>query len=313
MTRLTIFQLCPFSDYLEGQLNDRFDVVRLFEMSDADRQSALARHGDARCGVATGGHIGCPTPLMDALPGLGVVAINGVGFDKVDLEIARARGIRVSTTPGTLTDDVADLAIGLVIGLLRNLPAADAHVRSGAWLAGQMPSGRKVTGRRFGIVGLGHIGSAIADRLRAFGPVHYTGQNRKPVDLPFHESLADLAQAIDVLILASSANAETRHIVNADILKALGPDGYLINIARGSLIDEAALITALADGVIAGAALDVYEEEPQVPEALRKSDRVMLTPHIASATVETRLAMADLVLANLTAFATGTDLPTAIV
>jgi lactate dehydrogenase-like 2-hydroxyacid dehydrogenase len=170
-----------------------------------------------------------------------------------------------------------------------------------------------VTGRRFGIVGLGHIGSAIADRLRPFGPVHYTGPNRKDVDLPFHESLAGLAQAVDVLILASSANAATRHIVNADILKALGPDGYLINIARGSLVDEVALIAALADGVIAGAALDVFEEEPQVPEALRTSDRVMLTPHIASATVETRLAMADLVLANLTAFATGTDLPTAIV
>jgi lactate dehydrogenase-like 2-hydroxyacid dehydrogenase len=196
---------------------------------------------------------------------------------------------------------------------LRSLPAADEHVRSGAWVSGQMPLGRKVTGRRFGIVGLGHIGSAIADRLRAFGPVHYSGPSRKDVDLPYHATLADLAQAVDVLILSSAANASTRHIVNADILTALGPAGYLVNIARGSLIDEDALIAALADGTIAGAALDVFEDEPNVPSALRESDKVILTPHIASATVETRQAMADLVLANLTAFAAGEDLPTAIV
>ena len=241
------------------------------------------------------------------------MAINGVGYDKVDLALARSRGVRVTTTPGTLTDDVADLAVGLIISLLRQIPAADAHVRSGAWPSGEQPLARKVTGRRFGILGLGHIGGAIATRLAAFGPVAYASRNRKPVPYEFHADPGVLAVASDVLVVACSANETTRHMVDAGVLDALGPDGWLVNVSRGSVVDEAALVQALETGRIAGAALDVFENEPQVPEALRASPKVVLTPHIASATIETRKAMADLVLANLDAVLRGEEPPTPVI
>ena len=218
----------------------------------------------------------------------------------------------MTTTPGTLTDDVADLAVGLIISLLRQIPAADAHVRSGAWPSGEQPLARKVTGRRFGILGLGHIGGAIAARLSAFGPVSYTSRHPKPVPYEYHADVGVLAVASDVLVVACSANESTRHLVDAGVLDALGPDGWLVNVSRGSVVDEAALIQALDAGKIAGGALDVFENEPQVPEALRNSPRAVLTPHIASATVETRRAMAELVLANLDAVLQGREPPTPV-
>lgn len=272
----------------------------------------LADHAARVRLIVTGGQTGAPRDLVEALPNLGLIAINGVGYDKVDIAHAAARGVTVTNTPGVLTDDVADLAIGLVIGLLRDLPRADAHVRGGAWAKGDLPLARKVTGRRFGIVGLGRIGSAIADRLRAFGPVAYTGRAQKPVDLPFHPDAASLAAASDVLIVAAAASAETRHLIDARVLEALGPGGVLVNVARGSVVDEAALVAAIEGGRIAGAALDVFADEPNVSSALIDSDRTMLTPHIASATVETRAAMAALVLDNIDAFLAGRPLPTPI-
>lgn len=309
----TVLQLCPFSDYLTQALNERFTIVRWFEL-DAEAQAAwLADNAASVGGIATGGHIGCPTALMEALPKLGVIAINGIGFDKVDLAVAKARGIRVSTTPDVLTNDVADLAVGLTIGLLRALPAAHAHAASGAWEQGEVPLGRSVSGRRFGIVGLGRIGAAIAARLAPFGPVSYFDTEQKPGAYRFVDDVTTLARESDVLVLACPANAHTRHLANAALFEALGPSGYLVNVARGSVVDEGALIDALDAGTIAGAALDVFEDEPRIPQALRHSGRVMLTPHIASATVETRTAMADLVLANLSAFFAGAPLPTAIV
>ena len=303
--RATALQLCPFSAYLETGLADRFDVVRWFELDDAQQQAWLGAHSGAVRAVATGGHIGCPSALMQALPALRVIAINGVGVDKVDLDLAQSRGVRVTTTPGALTEDVADLAVGLIIGLLRAIPAADAYVRAGDWLKGDRPPGRKVSGRRFGIVGLGHIGSAIASRLAGFGPVAYTGPRPKAAPYDFHADLASLARASDVLVIACSANASTRRMVGDAVLDALGPEGYLVNVSRGSIVDEAALIAALEAGRIAGAALDVFEDEPRVPDALRASPKVVLTPHIASATLETRTRMADIVLENLDAFAGG--------
>jgi lactate dehydrogenase-like 2-hydroxyacid dehydrogenase len=170
-----------------------------------------------------------------------------------------------------------------------------------------------VTGRRFGILGLGHIGGAIAARLAAFGPVAYTSRTAKPAPYDFHPDAMALARASDVLVVASAANASTRHLVDASVLEALGPEGWLVNISRGSVVDEAALIAALDDGRIAGAALDVFEDEPNVPEALRASAKVVLTPHIASGTVETRAAMAALVLANLDAVLAGEEPPTPVV
>jgi lactate dehydrogenase-like 2-hydroxyacid dehydrogenase len=178
---------------------------------------------------------------------------------------------------------------------------------------GDRPLARKVSGRRFGIVGLGAIGTAIAERLAAFGSLAYTGPHRKPTPYAFHESLSSLAKASDVLVIACPANASTRHLIDAKVMEALGSDGYLINVSRGSVVDETALIAALEAGKLAGAALDVFENEPHVPAALRASQRVVLTPHVASATVETRVRMADMILANLDAYLTGRPLPTALI
>ncbi len=306
-------QLCPLSPFLEQGLRDRFEVIRWFELDDAARDAVLAAGAEEIVAVVTGGHIGCPDPLMQALPSLGVIAINGVGYDKVDLELARRRGLWVTTTPGTLTEDVADLAVGLIIALLRQIPAGDAHVRAGAWPTGERSLARKVSGRRFGILGLGNIGAAIAARLAAFGPVAYASRTRKPVPYAFHPDAAALAQASDVLVVACSANETTRRLVDEAVLDALGPDGWLVNVSRGSVVDESALVRALEAGRIAGAALDVFEAEPHVPEALRASRQTVLTPHIASATVETRRAMAELVLANLDAFLRGERPPSSVV
>jgi lactate dehydrogenase-like 2-hydroxyacid dehydrogenase len=311
--RAIALQLCPFSAHLEGELARRFELIRWFELPVPAQQQTLQQRAAAVRAVVTGGHIGCPNELMAALPALGIIAINGVGVDKVDLSLAKARGVQVVRTPGVLADDAADLAVGLVIGLLRGIPAADAFVRRGEWEKGSRPLGRKVSGRRFGILGLGEIGSAIARRLAPFGPVAYSGPRRKPVPYPFHAGILDLAQASDVLVISCPANESTYHLVGASVIDALGPQGYLVNVARGSIIDERALAAALAAGKLQGAALDVFEDEPHVPAALRASDRAVLTPHIASATVEVRAQMADLILRNLDAFMSGTPLSAPVV
>lgn len=307
--RPAALQLCPFSAYLETALAQRFEVIRWYSLSDSERKQWLGEKAPTVRAVVTGGHVGCSNELMAALPALGIIAINGVGVDKVDLPFARSRGVRVGTTPGVLTDDVADLAVGLIIGLLRGIPAADAFVRAGAWPKGDKTLARKVTGRRFGVVGLGHIGAAVAARLTPFGEVAYTGPRPKSVPFEYHPDVLSLARACTVLILTASASPATRHLVNSTVLDALGPEGYLINVARGSLVDEVALIAALRAGRLAGAALDVYEDEPHVPEALRHCPNVVLTPHMASATVETRTRMADVVLMNLDACLRGEPEP----
>ncbi len=305
-------QLCPFAAYLQDALASRFRVVRWFELDAPAQQAWLAQHAAGVRAVVTGGHLGCSNQLMAALPGLAIVAVNGVGIDRVDLAFARARGVHVANTPGVLTEDVADLAVGLVIALLRQLPAADAHVRAGHWASqGDRPLAHKVSGRRFGIVGMGRIGAAIAARLAAFGPVAYTGP-RKKSDVPFEfvADLTSLAAGVDVLILALPANAATRHLIARPVLDALGPRGFLVNVARGAVVDEAALAAALAERRIAGAALDVFEDEPHVPAGLRDSPYVVLTPHLATGTIETRTRMADIVLANLDAALAGQRPPT---
>lgn len=305
-------QLCPLSDYLEAELAVRCQLLRWFDMEEGAQRSWLEDHADAVTLVVTGGHLGCSNDLIAALPSLKLIAINGVGYDKVDVGFANGRGVDVSTTPDVLTDDVADLAVGLTIGLLRGLPAADRFVRDGRWLEETFPLGRKVSGRRFGIVGLGRIGRAIADRLSGFGAVAYHGRAAKDAPYRFEPDLAALARDSDILVLACAATQATRNLIDADILKALGADGYLVNVARGSVVDEVALVAALDSAGIAGAALDVFVEEPAVPAALIASDRTHLAPHIASATVETRIAMADLVLANVDALLAGRRPPTAL-
>jgi lactate dehydrogenase-like 2-hydroxyacid dehydrogenase len=300
-TRPTLLQLNPFADFLEAGLAERFEVVRWFELSDAQRAGWLEAHGARVEAIASGAHMGCPNALIEALPRLKMISINGVGLDKVDVAFARARGVEVATTVGGPTLDTADLAVGLVIALLREIPAADRHVRTGHWPGGERPLARKVSGRRFGIVGLGQIGRAVAERLAAFGPVAYTGPSKKDAPYAFTPDLLTLAKDSDVLIVTCPANAATRHMIDAAVLDALGPQGWLVNVARGSIVEESALIAALEAGRIAGAGLDVFEHEPDVPEALRTHPRTVLIPHMGSATVETRRRMAEMVLENLDA------------
>ena len=306
-----LLQLSAFSPDLEVELERDFEVLPVLALDDAD--SVIGdRAADVRA-IATGGHIGAPAGLVDRLPGLGIIAINGVGFDKVDMDQAKRRGIRVTTTPDVLTDDVADLAVGLVIALLREIVAGDAFVRSGRWSDGSRPLARTVSGRKFGIVGMGRIGGAIARRLAAFGEVSYHGRSDKGLPFAFEPELLALARRCDVLIVACAATPSNRNLIDRSVLEALGPGGYLVNVARGSLVDEDALLSALSDGTIAGAALDVFADEPHVPKAFASLQNVVLTPHIGSATVETRGAMARLMLDNLRAFVAGAPLPTALI
>ena len=258
-------------------------------------------------GLAGSGDSKVPASLMAQLPALEVISIMGVGYDGVDVAAAKARGIMVTHTPNVLNDDVADLAIGLMLSAARQLPAADRHVRSGQWLQGAMPLARKMSGARLGLVGMGRIAQAIAQRAKGFGmSVAYTARSAKP-DLPFvyHSSAATLAAAVDFLIVITPGGAGTRHLIDATVLKALGPKGFLVNVARGSVVDETALIEALENGTIAGAGLDVFEDEPRVPERLLALHKVVLTPHIGSATGDTRQAMADLAFNNLAAHFAG--------
>jgi lactate dehydrogenase-like 2-hydroxyacid dehydrogenase len=239
----------------------------------------------------------------------------GVGYDGVDVAAAKARGILVTHTPDVLNDDVADLALALALNIARRIPQADRYVREGRWAQqGPMPLATKMSGARMGIVGMGRIGQAIAERARAFGmSVAYTARSAK-TNLPytFHDQVTALAAQSDFLVVITPGGAATRKLIDAKVLQALGPTGYLINVARGSVVDEAALLAALQAGTIAGAALDVFENEPHVPEALRALDNVVLVPHIGSATVATRQAMANLAFENLRAFFAGGTPPTPV-
>ena len=302
---LTVAKLAPS---LMESLNAAFVVHdRLHESDPAE----FAKIAPEIRGIAGSGESRVPRALMDQLPALEIVSIMGVGYDGVDIAAALERRVPVTHTPGVLNDEVADLAIGLMLSVARRIPQADQYVRTGRWSKeGAMPLTRKVSGARLGIVGLGRIGQAIASRAEAFGmSIAYTARSAKPgLSYSFYPTAQALAAQVDFLVVITPGGAGTRHLINADVLKALGPKGYLINVARGSVVDEAALIDALQKGVIAGAGLDVFEKEPHVPEALWSMDNVVLTPHIASATWQTRQAMADLAASNLRAHFAGQPL-----
>mgnify|MGYP003332926109 FL=1 len=287
---------------LEAALAERYDLTRLADQPDP--AAFLAEHGGRFTAYVAGAAHGLPAATLAALPNLRVVSQFGVGLDKLDLPALRARGVAVGFTPDVLNDCVADLAFTLLLDSLRGVAAADRFVRRGDWLRGPYPLTRRATGLRLGVVGMGRIGREIAERSRGFRmDVRY--HTRRPVaGLPWaHEpSLHALARWCDALVLITSGGASTHHLVDASVLQALGPQGFLINVARGSVVDQAALVQALQQGTIAGAGLDVYEDEPRVPEALRALDNVVLAPHMASGTRETRQAMADLVMENLAAF-----------
>jgi hydroxypyruvate reductase len=265
-------------------------------------------------GISANGESKVPRSLIAQLPALEVISVFGVGYDGVDVAAATERKVPVTNTPDVLTDDVADMGIALMLSIARRIPQADKFVRAGLWPSGPMPLARKVSGARLGIVGLGRIGQAIAKRAEGFGmSIAYTTRTPKPeVAYRYFASPAALAAEVDFLMVITPGGAATKGLINAEVLKALGPEGILINVARGTVVDQPALIAALADGVIAGAALDVFDGEPEVPEALRQRDNVVLTPHIASATWQTRRAMADLAYGNLHAHFGGKPLLTPV-
>ncbi len=262
-------------------------------------------------GIAASGESKVGAELIAQLPALEIISVMGVGYDGIDVAAAKARGIQVTHTPNVLNDDVADLAIGLMLCAARQLPAADRHVREGRWAAsGPMPLARKMSGARLGLVGMGRIGQAIAQRAAAFGmSIAYTSRSARP-GLPYRyfPSAAALAAESDFLVVITPGGAGTRKLIGAEVLAALGSNGILVNVARGSVVDEAALVDALERGVIAGAGLDVFENEPHVPARLLALPHVVLAPHIGSATGQTRQAMADLAAANLAASFAGRPL-----
>lgn len=305
-----VLQLNPI---LIPSINDTlaslYTVHKYFELLDKD--AWLREHGAAMEAVITGGHTGISRAMLELLPALKVVAVNGVGTDAVDLDYCRARGVPVTATIGALTEDVADLAIGMLIAACRNLCTVDRFVRDGQWELNPQPSAiplaRRFSGMRVGVVGMGRVGRAVAVRAAAFGcPVRYTDlRNMNDVPYEFVPDLVALAGESDALVLCAAAdNAEG--IINAAVLDALGPEGFLVNVARGRLVNETDLTEAVSAGRIAGAALDVFVDEPRVPLALRQSDRVTLQAHRASATWETRTLMGQMVLDSLAqAFAGG--------
>ncbi|MDE1179711.1 2-hydroxyacid dehydrogenase [Paraburkholderia sp.] len=299
----SILQLNPILvPAINDALGERYTMRRLFEQSDKD--AYIREHGESIRGVITGGHTGISNDLIERLPALEVIAVNGVGTDAVDLNFARERGIPVTATFGALTEDVADLAIGLILAVCREICPGNEFVKTGNWQKnphpGALPLSRRFSGKRVGIVGMGKVGRAIAQRAAAFGcPVSYTDLKQMD-DVPhrFVGDLLSLARGADILVLAAAAD-KAQGIIDAAVLDALGKDGYLINVARGKLVVESDLVAALAHGVIAGAGLDVFVDEPNVPTALFDMDRVVVQAHRASATVESRTAMGEMVMASL--------------
>lgn len=307
-----LLQLTSLHPDAQARLAASYDLTPA-ELSAIDARW-LAENAASIDGIVTGGHLGVPSALMTALPNLKVIGINGVGYDKIDLDLARGRGVRVANTPDVLTDDVADLAIGLTIALLRRLPHGHEHVWAGKWPSGEMAMATKVSGKRIGIFGLGRIGRAVAKRFAGFtDAIAYTDVVRHEVPFTYHPDPVALAAASDVFVVCAAASASTRRVIGADVFDALGPSGALVNVARGSIVDEPALVTALRERRLGGAALDVFEDEPNVPAALLGMNNVVLTPHVASATNETRRAMGDLMIDNLDACFAGRTMPTPVV
>jgi lactate dehydrogenase-like 2-hydroxyacid dehydrogenase len=306
MASFEALMLLPGMAEIAERLERRVTLHKLWQA--ADREATLAAVApNVRAVVSTWATARVDADLMRRLPKLEIVVGFGVGYDHIDAAWAGQHGIVVTHTPGVLDEDVADIAIALTLAATRRLPQAERHLRAGRWPSGAFPLTASLHGRVMGIVGLGRIGKAIARRAEAFGlRIAYHGRHKQDgVAYPYYPTALALAEACDILMVAAPGGPQTRHLVDARVLAALGRDGVLVNIARGSLVDEAALIAALSDGVILAAGLDVYEREPSVPAELIALDSAVLLPHVGSATGHSRTAMANLVVDNLLSWVDG--------
>lgn len=304
--QVEILALIDFPEVTDKRLKENFVV---HELDKADDKDALLKDLAPRLrGIATMGQIGCSAEIMAALPNLEIISCYAVGVDAVDMPAARERDIIVTNTPDVLNDCVADLAIGLTISLLRDIPNADQFVRTQPWYTPtDYPLTRSLGGKTLGVVGLGRIGLGAAKRAQAFGMniAYHNRSKRDDVDFAYYATPAELAANCDVMVLLCPGGPATQHLVNKEVLDALGPDGYLVSISRGTVVDETTLVDALVNNRIAGAAMDVFEHEPQVPDALKQARNVILTPHMGSGTAETRAAMGNLMIDNLIAHFSG--------
>ncbi|XP_027343684.1 glyoxylate/hydroxypyruvate reductase A HPR2 isoform X1 [Abrus precatorius] len=313
MESIGVLMTCPMHSYIEEELEKRFN---LFKLSNYSSFSAFAEaHANSVRAVVANAKVGADANSIDSLPQLEIVSTYSVGFDKIDLIKCREKGIRVTNTPDVLTDDVADLAIAFALALLCRISHDHRALCNRLNKTTVFQFTTKLSGKAVGIVGLGRIGSAIAKRAVAFGcGVSYHSRSEKPeMGYKHYPHILDLAANSEILVIACALTQETHHIVNRQVIDALGPKGMVINIGRGHLIDEAELVSALVEGRLAGAGLDVFENEPEVPEQLLGLDNVVLTPHVGSDTQETCMAMADLVIANLEAHFLGKPLLTPVI
>jgi lactate dehydrogenase-like 2-hydroxyacid dehydrogenase len=292
----SVLQVGQFPEIMQLGIDKRLSTTRLL-----DPQSKLPEGNFTA--ILTRSNTQIPQELLEKIPGIQMVATCGVGYDNLPLDYLKAHGIKASNTPGVLNDAVCELAIGMLFGLLRRIPEAQNFVKSTAWSKAPFTITTTLAGKSVGIAGMGRIGQDLAKRLEPFKvKLVYTGPTPKELPYEYFSDIKSLAKASDILILACPASPETDKMINADVLEALGPRGYLINIARGSVVDEAALLVALQQKIIAGAALDVFENEPNPNADFLNIDNVLLTPHIGSATSETRQLMTNLAIDNLEAF-----------
>lgn len=299
-----VLMLAPLATFPHRSFDEDFHVTRLWEQPDPE--AFLAECGARFRGLIAAGGRRIDAALLSRLPSLEIAASMGVGYDRLDTDALAARGVIGTNTPNVLNEEVADLTVALLLATVRRLPQAERHLRSGAWASAPFPPATSLRGRRVGIFGLGRIGKAVARRLEAFGlPIAYCG--RSPQDLPYeyHPDPRSLAAAVDALIVLAPLTAGTRGAIDAAVLDALGPEGVLVNVARGQLVDKDALIERLRDGRLQAAGLDVFWNEPEVPAELLDLDNVVLLPHVGSASIHTRNLMIDLIHANLASWFRG--------
>ncbi|MCZ7911444.1 2-hydroxyacid dehydrogenase [Agrobacterium leguminum] len=314
MSKPQILLVGPYPEWDMVELEAHYTVHKLYEAS--DRDAFVRGHAQNIRAIATRGELGASAELIQTLPKLEIISVYGVGFDAVNLDAARARGIRVTNTPDVLTNDVADLGVAMMLVQSRGMIGAEIWVRDGSWAAkGLYPLKRRVWGRKAGVLGLGRIGYEVAKRLKGFDmDIAYSDVAAKPYaeGMTFIADPVELARHADFLFVTLAASADTRHIVGKQVIEALGPEGMLINISRASNIDEAALLDALETGALGSAALDVFEGEPKLDPRFLALENLLVQPHHASGTIETRKAMGKLVRDNLAAHFAGAALPTPV-